>query len=455
MAKPTPEPEPAASTPDEEIARLKAEVERLQTTPEAAPRRQGGWWRPLVATLLIIIAALLAPVSVLATWARDEIVDTDRYVETIGPLADDPAVQDAIAARIEQVVYSYIDIDSAVNQLAAALQSRDLPPQVEATITTLAGPLSSAIKNFINQKIEELVQSDAFSSAWVEANRVAHADLVGALTGQGGSSISIDKGQVSVNLATIINTLKTQLSDAGLTIADRIPTVNATFTLVQSDNLGKVQSGLNFLELAARWIPVIALLLFAAAIMISRDKRRAIVGVGLAIAASMILLGMALNIIRPFYLDALPEDASQAAAGVVYDQLVSFIRLALRAVLVVGLVIAAVAWLLAPSGSGAAARRGINHGVEAMRSGRTRAGLNTGRFGEVLGQYRNTIRIGIVGLGALLYLLQDHPSGATALTFVIVIAVLLVLIEVLATPPGAAEGDTEHPDTTGPPAATA
>ena len=49
---------------------------------------------------------------------------------------------------------------------------------------------------------------------------------------------------------------------------------------------------------------------------------------GLAVAGSMLLLGATLNAIRPIYLDALPESSSAAAAGAIYDQLVSFIRLA-------------------------------------------------------------------------------------------------------------------------------
>lgn len=50
----------------------------------------------------------------------------------------------------------------------------------------------------------------------------------------------------------------------------------------------------------------------------------------MAVAGSMLLLGLALNVIRPFHLDALPPDSSEAEAGAVYDQLVSFIRFALR-----------------------------------------------------------------------------------------------------------------------------
>ena len=37
----------------------------------------------------------LAPLSVVSVWARSEVTDTDRYVDTVAPLAKDPAVQAA------------------------------------------------------------------------------------------------------------------------------------------------------------------------------------------------------------------------------------------------------------------------------------------------------------------------------------------------------------------------
>ena len=77
-----------------------------------------------------------------------------------------------------------------------------------------------------------------------------------------------------------------------------------------------------------------------------------VLAAGLAVAGAMLLLGATLNAMRPIYLDALPESSSAAAAGAVYDQLVSFIRIALRGLLVVALTVAVVAWLSAPTGPG-------------------------------------------------------------------------------------------------------
>ena len=105
--------EDAALSADEraELERLRAEVADLRTqvatAPEAAeqvvippsrPRRQR--WRSVVATLLIVIGCILAPLSVVAVWAKNQVTDTDRYVATVTPLASDPAIQNAVADKI-------------------------------------------------------------------------------------------------------------------------------------------------------------------------------------------------------------------------------------------------------------------------------------------------------------------------------------------------------------------
>jgi hypothetical protein len=427
---PTPDPD------DDEVARLREEVARLKASTEpTASRDRQGWWRPVVAGLLVALAALLAPLSVLSTWASGQIQDTDQYLATVAPLASDPDVQAAIVVRVEQVIYSYLDLDASIDDVVVALEDQGLPENAAATLSALAGPLATGIRSFIHERIVALVASDAFETAWVEANRTAHAELVAALTGEGGGAVEIDKGAVSVNLAVLINTLKQQLVDAGFGIAERIPEVAASFTIVQSDDLATVQNLLGVLDNLSTWLPVIGLGLLAAAVAVARDRRRWVLVSGLAVAGSMLLLGATLNAIRPIYLDALPESSSPEAAGAIYDQLVSFIRMALRGVGIVALTVAVVAWFSASRGAGAAARRGLVKGIDGLRRGTSRTGLNTGKFGVALAQYRGPIRVAVVGIAAVGYLAQDHPTGGTALAFVLGTAVVLLVLAVLAADP--------------------
>ena len=138
MTAPLPEGESAASdrqggdnVPDDptltgeeraELERLRAEVASLRAqaqaqtqvlpdgvaAPPGRPRRQR--WRAVVATLLIVLGCVLAPLSVVAVWARNQVTNTDRYVATVSPLASDPAIQNAIADQITAQVFRYLDV---------------------------------------------------------------------------------------------------------------------------------------------------------------------------------------------------------------------------------------------------------------------------------------------------------------------------------------------------------
>ena len=93
----------------------------------------------------------------------------------------------------------------------------------------------------MSDRILEFVRSDSFETAWVEANRQAHSQLVAALTGEG-DAVQVNGREVSVSLATMIDAVKGQLVDAGFEIANRIPQVDATFTILQGDNLTTMQN---------------------------------------------------------------------------------------------------------------------------------------------------------------------------------------------------------------------
>ena len=382
------------------------------------------------------MAALLAPIAVVAAWAHDEVSDTDRYVETITPLADDPAVQDAMVNRITQEIFTRLDVQAVTDGAVDALAEQGLPPGAAATLTALSGTLASSIESFVTDKVRQFVESPEFADAWVAANREAHTQMVALLTGKDTDKVTVTDNAVQVNLAAVIDAVKARLVARGFELADRLPEVNATFTVFESADLTKAQTGFRLLSSLSRALPVLALLLAAAGVYVSRERRRALMYVGVAVAGSMLLLGAGLNAARAVYLDAVPPDQlSPAAAASIYDTLVEFIRLNLRAVLVVALAVAVGAWLSGRSSGAVATRGGIARGFAAVRGGGDRVGLNTGPVGAWVHHYRTALRAVVIGGGVLVYVQAAHPTGAWTLKVLGVVVVLLLLVELLARPP--------------------
>ncbi|HET9555818.1 MAG TPA: hypothetical protein VFS70_01680, partial [Actinomycetota bacterium] len=257
-----------------ENAALRAQVREKAATTDTAPietadRAGRRRWRTIVATLLIVIGCVLAPLSVAAIWTRNQVTNTDRYVATVSPLADDPAIQNAVADQITAQVFTYIDVQGLTNQAVDALAERGLTPVLADQLRALAVPIANGVQSFTRSQVGKVVESDAFADAWVQANRVAHQQLVAALTGEGGGSVTVENDTVTLNLATFIETVKQRLVESGFSVAARIPTVNASFVLFQSEDITRVRSGFNLLNTLGVWLPVIAIVLLVLGVYVA------------------------------------------------------------------------------------------------------------------------------------------------------------------------------------------
>lgn len=423
----------------DETEALRAEVARLRADAQATSEPGAGRarWRTTGVALLVAIATVIAPLSVVATWARDQIVDTDSYLKTVRPLGSDPDVLDAVAARVTYEILTRLDVPEVADQALSALaEQRFVPERAKPLLPALSTPLSDAVENFVGRQVRALVHSDEFATAWVEANRQAHTQLVAALTGEGTDHVDVANGTVSVNLAAFIDTAKQRLVDKGFGLAAKLPTINASFTIFASDDIARAQQAVGWLELSAGTLPAVGLALLVVALVMSADRRRTALAIGLSIAAVMLALGIALNVLRQVYLDSLPSGAMPLdVAGIVYDTLVHYLRSALRSVAIVALVVALVAFLSASSGSGRRLRSAAESAITWLRRRTSRAGFNAGPVGAFLGRNRGLLRVVVCIIGAVAYLTSDHPSGTDALMAVVGVGIAVAIVELLAVRP--------------------
>jgi hypothetical protein len=186
-----------------------------------AHRRHGGW-RWTGAVVLLVLAALLVTISVVARYARSEILNTDTYVATVTPLASDPAVQNAIATRVSEEVTKQIDVPKLIDELAASTGR----PNADAIATAISGPVSGFIQSTINKATLKFVQSAQFQKLWVNVNTQAHSQLAGVLTGKGTDVVKTQGNQIIIEVGPIVTQVKQNLIDNGFNAANAIPTVS-------------------------------------------------------------------------------------------------------------------------------------------------------------------------------------------------------------------------------------
>src|SRR6185437_8590811 len=363
------------------LDRLRGEVTELRGKESDLRPRHRFSWRTPVAVVLIVLGCVLAPLSVIGVWTANQVSDTNRYVANIEPLIHEPAIQNALTDKITVAITSRLDVSGRASEAADVLTSKGLP-RVGTLLKTFAPTLAGAINSFVHNTVHKLVTGPRFANAWIQVNTAAHQTLVQALSGQGGA-ITVSNGQVTLDLAPFIAIVKDNLAQRGFTLVNSLPPIHPTIALFSSKTLVQAQTLYRVLNDLKIILPIATLVLIAAGVYIARGHRRALIGAGLGFAASMLVLGAALLVARGIYLNSVPNSVFPSdAAAAAFDTLVRFIKIALRALLVLGLVVAIAAFFTGPSVTAVRTRAAFVKGFDWIRARGERRGVSTGPAGR-------------------------------------------------------------------------
>ena len=389
---------------ESEVVRLRAENDRLKARGRRRERGRRG-----SVVLLLVLGCGLAALSVLAIWLRMTLLDTDRYVATVAPIAAQPAVQDAVADKLETAIYSRIDF--------AALAREVLPDRADV----LAPAIQSGIQSVISDRIGEFTRSQRFQDLWVEANRRAHTRVVDLLTGGRSGRLALDEDTVYLDLSAAVDRVRGALQERGLDrVASAIPpTVDGRVELFQSQGLVSAQKAVKLLKTVAIVLPVLALACLVGAVFLTRSRRRGVLRVGVGLAVAMLLLIAALAVARSAYLDALDQGAlPRDAASNIFDTLVALLRDGVRVAVIVAVLVAVIAF------------------VAGLPLQRLFASFVTSSRRRWIAEHRTTLMLVVGGLGALVLLVWSPLTGGVVLVVALVVGGLLCAIAALSLQPG-------------------
>ncbi|WP_367322110.1 hypothetical protein [Streptomyces sp. HUAS ZL42] len=416
---------------DSELDELRHRVSEL----EAARREPKHRLRALGSVVLIVLASLLALLAVVAVWANSIIRDTDRYVATVGPLASNPDIQQAVTTRVTDAVLRQIDVDGLVAELSKAAEEKGVPPRAAGLIGDLSGPINSGLKELVSSTVRRVVSSDAFETAWTNANRRAHNAVDKALTGTSGGVVVLKNNQVAVDLGPIVAQVKERLVDRGLKVAAKIPEVHTSFVVIEGKDVGKIKSYLRVLQIIGNWLPIIAVLIAAAGVFVAFHRRRALIGAAIGIFLAMVLLGVVLTVFRAVYLDHLPPGANADAAGAIYDSLVKFLRSSVRAVGALALVTGLGAFFVGPSRVAVFTRRFCSRSIGSGRDVATSAGLRLGPVGRFVHRFKPWIGAAILAVAAVVLFTWSYPTMMVVIWTAVIVLVAFAIREFLDTAP--------------------
>ena len=303
---------PMEQSPEEieaELKRVEAERDELEArveTLEAHPQKRRRL-RRIFTPILVALTVIVFTVTVPAVWGARTVLNTDRYVATVGPLAEDPAVQASIAAKLTDQVFSALNVEGTVSSILAEIGKR---------ATVLAAPLTTAVRGFVQEQVLKVVQSDAFQTFWVEANRFVHTQVLAILRGEG-DTVSTVEGKVLLNLLPLVNLALGSIERVATDLVGRdvtLPTIQegeapsesitkleqalgvdlpdsyGQIVVYDSEDLEALQQALNTLERLLVLLLILIPILVAASLWVSTRRRRTLIQLATGAAVGLVVV---------------------------------------------------------------------------------------------------------------------------------------------------------------------
>jgi hypothetical protein len=399
------------------------------TAPSATKPRLPFWRRFLVG-FLVVLSVVLLPLAGLSVFVRNLVLDTDNYVDTVAPLAENEAIRDEVADRLTTRLFQRVDV---------AEEAKEVLPERAAF---LAGPISSGVETFVRQAATRVLASDQFAEVWRQANERAHALVVKALTGEG-ENVTVKDGDVVLNLSSLIDEVIKRLDERGVTVFDSLTEdqKNLEIKLFDAEQLEQARSGVNLLDRGRIVLVALVLVFLGVALVLSGNRRRTLIRWGLGVVAAMAVVAALLALGRAIYLNAAEgADLSRDAAGAAFDTLVRHLRNGIRVLAVLGILVALGAFLSGPSRAAVRTRQGARSLIHGLGSKADEAGWDAGPVGAWVGAHKMALRIAGVALAFVILFFMSRPGPLTLLVLALLLLVYLAAIEFVGRTASAADG---------------
>lgn len=430
------------------VAELQREVEDLRAGVSRPGRRR---WRTPVAVVLVLIGLLLAPVAAVGTWTRAQLVDTDHFVATFAPLAQDEDVQRYVASEIANQINRSVDIPGQVAVLFDGIESMNLPPLAGSTLALLEAPTTAGLESLVDDAAMSFVTSDRFATVWDEALRQSHRQTVAALQGDPAALLRIESdGALSIQLAPLVDAVKLELADRGMFFARLIPGTDRAIMLAPAGTFGDVRFFYNVATIGGYWLPWLVFGLLIAGVLVARSPRRAFTVTAVAVALVFIAMVIGLGITQNVFVRAVsPDPMPGAVARAMFETTTVMMVSTVSALAVLGVMVAVAAWFGGPSRVATAVRGVCTAVFAAIRDRLDAFGGHTGRLGAGVDRWRTTIvsAVALLGFAALVFYRPVTTAGVVWMVIAVLAAV--VLVELVRRPPVADEREPDERESGG------
>jgi hypothetical protein len=308
-------------------------------------------------------------------WAKRTVLSSDRVVAAVDDALADPAVVDALSARITDEIVSLIDVTAIVQDV--------LPPQLGSL-----GPIIEAqVTNLVLEQVTKVVGSEAGRDLVDASVRRAHAAALKLLQGDGlspDSAFSVQDGEVVLDVVPLIVRTVELMQERGVisdrfdlteiaqnvTSNQRVQLLSRIFGVSVPENFGQItvldsatvsevsetlstaQRALAIFQKATAVLVVLALVMIGVSMVLSVDRRRTLAQLSIGIGVGAVLMRIGIDRVVAAIDSAIEKAGAKAAAVQMTESLTEMLARTLVTLAIVGLAVGLIAYLLKPADDG-------------------------------------------------------------------------------------------------------
>lgn len=380
--------------------------------------------RSVVSLILFIIATLLTPVAVIGHWGHQTVVDSQQFISTVGPLAENPEIQQAVSDVVSNAIIEQVDTSELAGGLLGAIIPND------QLTGLLSGPIKAGIDGLIRGGVERFVQSSAFQQAWVRINEAAQRGFMAALTGDPTGPVQFEGDVLVLDISTLLQDVQQSLVDDGIAIAGvvTIPDTDAQIVLLDSPALAQVRTIYAFASPILGFVLLITAALFTVAVLLATRRARTTVAVGIVVLAWAFALTYGIRFTEASFVNAFEGTLFEAAATAFYNQLLTYLLLAVQGLFLLGAVVIALGWFSGTTRAATYTRGSIDAGLAEIGR-RLPTGLSS--IGRPIREYAPFVRWGLLALWLIVVFAFGAVTLERTLGWTVLLLGLLTLAQIV------------------------
>lgn len=252
--------------------------------------------------ILIVIATILSVVSIFAVWANRQVLTPVNWADTSSRLLENEAIRSQTAQFITDQIYSNVNVQEEIKKA--------LPNQADI----LAGPAANALRGVAQDGINKALGTAPVQSLWKAANQTLAEQVVNVIDEKNTGFLQFSGNDVKLDLRPAVLNLASKFGLS--TQAEKIPPGAAEVPVFSSKDIGSVRSAAKALSGAALILPLLSVLLYAAAVMVAAGRRRKVlIRIGWALIVGALVVLAARNIVGGIVVDSTVTTAAVKPAG--------------------------------------------------------------------------------------------------------------------------------------------